>query len=1512
MRDQDREMINVQDSKIKGFSKKFMNDNNFEIKSNLNVVMNPTRHLMETEDNNGTMPTRQQNTKQKIQKSMDFSSQANKAASGFNQEYQSKLEKTINNPRGGGLSSFQNIEEPQENDTSVDTMTKNMLESSQHADNQSPVFNRHRKQSSKSKGPSLAQRLRFGKLIGDQNDEDRKTFESNPKIVQRHHSIQTQLQIQNNVGLSSPARATNKNQRGSVAEKLFSNLSKSHIEKLSFIQKIKRKINCSCACLHKKQKVKQHQQDLLSALRSMTMKYQKKQQRTDQLWRKVRALVHSGMFIQKIKSSTNQRLKREQTGISYRRQVILEKKMSLLKMSENKYLSLIKQNSTFKIVWEFVIALVFIITFWIIPLNIATLFLPYEDMQSFEILIDFVIILDILVNFISEGVTAEGETIIYLRQSAVMYLKSYFLLDFISVIPLLLSWESNTILYYFKLARFVRIKRFFNFFKHLKNLIEAIFHSTVNKPKISRTIELFKIVLIYYFIFHLHSCIWHYLGITNSTLTQTYGLHNSQNYQNSTNQTKGWISLVMNGTVDYSKQDYIDIYLRSQFFIISSFATVGYGDIHGTDQNEFLFVIYILMIGQLLFSFFTGKLKAAMLKVDNLELQSIKNDIIETVELFLMKFSRIRGARTFKKKEIKNVLEHVDASFQFNFKSIKKEKFYKILSPKLQQELVFHLFGHYQSKLLYFFEDFDSKYKAGDNFIFQVLSNLQCVILTPGQVVTNYQENFSHLYFIVHGGVTLYDKYKNFLVQYVSGSNFGDFQLILGLKSQYIYKGTLNRTSYLLSLEKDVFLKALSQDYDAFCYLTKIALRRRKDLKGLASELQQKAAELLRLKNKEKNKIHTLSYDSPKSQDANRMSQIFNLQNQSLQQDSSFQSQTDQLLNVPALRTHISSSANLSSPSRNDMRFTGLIHKKLKVLQLLQIRCQMQNNRFIGYFLEDLNLEKHISSPLIDVKTKSSRDLTKSKSKKGKKFDVIQEEKKESSDESLLDNFKSDDSDSSFVQSDSSILNSQDEVSAEEEDDYTLPDGYKFYAERIGEAEHALKKFKVTIKQAKRKFDFLTCKLSGMDQKSLQNARDTINLEFLIHQRIESFVHASVTAKDLIKKVTQKQFGSVINQIQKQATDALLENNSLESEDSVSQSSIQSPFIDTDRFDLADQEPAQYISLIQSPDLSPQKRIFDYGEHLEEEKVAYPQFESKQNVFLEQSINSKTRMNHDLSPGHQDSFKFTLPYNQETYSPANISPFTQIRQDSNLSLIRQNMPSKIFDKEQSQRRSKLATKYSRNLDSDFFSQEKLVSSHDLLPQSQKSKAESSLEVHKIMQRQILDSPLNFNTISKNQLFLNDQSIDTEDNPYGLYQQQNFNTIERYQKLEDENTIQNQNMNQRSEEQLINVGSLEIQDQKQYTDMDQDQPINQRNRQLGSHKESSQTLLSLNHLLNDAKEILDTDQYSLTIHKQTTSQNDPPKDKRKFSQLQLEDRILEEEQEKFGYSRQVTNQYQQSQ
>lgn len=49
-----------------------------------------------------------------------------------------------------------------------------------------------------------------------------------------------------------------------------------------------------------------------------------------------------------------------------------------------------------------------------------------------------------------------------------------------------------------------------------------------------------------------------------------------------------------------------------------------------------------------MFSFFTATLRRVMLRSEKTKISSVKLEILETAKLFLVQFSKIRGARTFK------------------------------------------------------------------------------------------------------------------------------------------------------------------------------------------------------------------------------------------------------------------------------------------------------------------------------------------------------------------------------------------------------------------------------------------------------------------------------------------------------------------------------------------------------------------------------------------------------------------------------------------------------------------------------------------------------------------------------------------------------------------------------------------------------------------------------------------------------------------------------------------------
>jgi hypothetical protein len=73
--------------------------------------------------------------------------------------------------------------------------------------------------------------------------------------------------------------------------------------------------------------------------------------------------------------------------------------------------------------------------------------------------------------------------------------------------------------------------------------------------------------------------------------------------------------------------------------VITTFATVGYGDIHAYGIDEFLYVMFLIMSGQLLFSFFSAKLRSAFLSSEKTKVLHVKIELIETAKLLLVRFS---------------------------------------------------------------------------------------------------------------------------------------------------------------------------------------------------------------------------------------------------------------------------------------------------------------------------------------------------------------------------------------------------------------------------------------------------------------------------------------------------------------------------------------------------------------------------------------------------------------------------------------------------------------------------------------------------------------------------------------------------------------------------------------------------------------------------------------------------------------------------------------------------------
>ena len=85
---------------------------------------------------------------------------------------------------------------------------------------------------------------------------------------------------------------------------------------------------------------------------------------------------------------------------------------------------------------------------------------------------------------------------------------------------------------------------------------------------------------------------------------------------------------------------------------------------------------------------------------------------------------------------------------------------------------------------------------------------MYCRFYEPDQIIIPYGQRFNEMYFIIKGGVSLYNKYMihdfMFLPQY---SFFGDYQILYDLKTNIVFKTASSpNDTFFMCVNKKVFL----------------------------------------------------------------------------------------------------------------------------------------------------------------------------------------------------------------------------------------------------------------------------------------------------------------------------------------------------------------------------------------------------------------------------------------------------------------------------------------------------------------------------------------------------------------------------------------------------------------------------------------------------------------------------------------------------------------------------------
>lgn len=161
-------------------------------------------------------------------------------------------------------------------------------------------------------------------------------------------------------------------------------------------------------------------------------------------------------------------------------------------------------------------------------------------------------------------------------------------------------------------------------------------------------------------IIHILACIWSYIGI-QIEFSWVDGGPNSDSTKVATK-------------VMYNRHNPKEIYIVAVYWVITTLTTVGYGDIVGFTDDEYLFQMAVEFIGIGFFSFLMGSINNIL--VQESKLQDIIDEKIEDLDIWLRRLDKSRINKHLPTGLYDNIKEYVEASFLMDNKLIKTYEFF--------------------------------------------------------------------------------------------------------------------------------------------------------------------------------------------------------------------------------------------------------------------------------------------------------------------------------------------------------------------------------------------------------------------------------------------------------------------------------------------------------------------------------------------------------------------------------------------------------------------------------------------------------------------------------------------------------------------------------------------------------------------------------------------------------------------------------------------------------------------
>jgi len=387
--------------------------------------------------------------------------------------------------------------------------------------------------------------------------------------------------------------------------------------------------------------------------------------------------------------------------------------------------------------------LILLVTFWSMifkPLNLVLNNCDIKDTISsfnFEnitnIFIDFLFVCDLIINFFKSFYNFDEQLITKSEKIFLHYIKGYFLIDLISAIPYYSIIKIVTYLNHKNMIMPVNCTKYYNHIINdkyqilellkLVKLIKCFSKNNLVSNYISLELNeipffedwsfLLSNILILLLVFHLTACL--HIFVSSTTFPN-------------------WIT-----QKELQTSPFIEVYLSSIYFLITTVTSVGYGDIIGNSFTEIIFQIFLLMIGIIAYSWLISSLS-------NYVQENNKQN-----EVFNQKLSLLNEIKLEHPQMSKELYDKIYLHLEYINLGQKKDKssLINVLPQTIQKSLLYEMYKPIIENFN-FFKDFKNS-----EFVNRVISKLKPVLAVKNDLLLEQDEIIEDTIFVKQGRLSL-------------------------------------------------------------------------------------------------------------------------------------------------------------------------------------------------------------------------------------------------------------------------------------------------------------------------------------------------------------------------------------------------------------------------------------------------------------------------------------------------------------------------------------------------------------------------------------------------------------------------------------------------------------------------------------------------------------------------------------------------------------------------------------